>query len=101
MSTTNDGGPAFPFDPVGGIHGGSTGMSLRDYFAGQAMAAMVAGHLKHNRDPSRRGGDEPLLDYTMPDCEGVIEERDCNAPIMASVAYAMADAMLAAREAKP
>lgn len=99
MTTPNDGGNAFPAN-YDDKTTGFGGMSLRDWFAGQAMAAMVAGHLKHNRDPSRRGGDEPLLDYTMPDCEGVIEERECNAPIMASVAYEVADAMLAAREAK-
>lgn len=75
-------------------------MSLRDYFAAKAMQAMVAGHLKHNRDPSRRGGDEPLLDYTSPDCEGVDEDDEAGATIIAATAYSVADAMLAAREVK-
>lgn len=37
----NDGGPAFPrpvsFSKEGGTHRGTLGMSLRDYFAGQAL----------------------------------------------------------------
>lgn len=37
MDQTNDGGPAFP-----GETWGSKGMSLRDYFAGQALAGMLA-----------------------------------------------------------
>lgn len=36
MDQTNDGGPAFP-----GETWGSKGMSLRDYFAGQALAGML------------------------------------------------------------
>ena len=72
--TTNDGGPAFPgevcctyFEP---------GMSLRDWFAGQALPAMMqmAGVPK---DPAR--------------CDAVITN-------VAAAAYQFADAMLAARE---
>ena len=37
MSQTNDGVPAFP-----GETWGSKGMSLRDYFAGQALAGLLA-----------------------------------------------------------
>jgi hypothetical protein len=52
MSTPKDGGPAFPeyhyFDPQRGQYGmhmtasdvGCGGMTLRDYFAGQALAGM-------------------------------------------------------------
>ena len=32
-----DGGPAFPQDEFGGVKG----MSLRDYFAGQALASQI------------------------------------------------------------
>ena len=39
MSDRDDGGPAFAHgDPT---HGGDPGMSLRDYFAGQALAGLV------------------------------------------------------------
>lgn len=42
MSEMNDGGPAYPggeWNEYGGILAG--GMSLRDWFAGQAMAAII------------------------------------------------------------
>lgn len=66
-----DGGQAFPHgDP---FHGGDTGMTLRDWFAGQALAGMMA-------------HPEPI--------------RMADVPSVASDAYALADAMLAARNAK-
>ena len=43
-ATINDGGPAFPyaFEHNDGERGGfAPGMSLRDWFAGQALAAMT------------------------------------------------------------
>jgi hypothetical protein len=69
MSNTNTGGPAFP------SHGSMgevahEGMTLRDYFAAKAMQGLLAGTLKSS--------DTSLI------------ARDC---------YAMADAMLKAREA--
>ena len=36
----NDGGPAFPFNQYGVRYGG---MTLRDWFAGQALAGMLIG----------------------------------------------------------
>ena len=62
MDKPNDGGPAFP---VGLL----PGMSLRDYFAGQALAGLIA-------CPNTSGG-----------------EKD-----FARNAYKLADAMLAERE---
>jgi len=71
MSTIIDGGgPAFPtlfIEPKYGS--GYKGMTLRDYFAGQALAGIMAGN------------------YTSNSLEWVPRE-----------AYALADAMLAARE---
>jgi hypothetical protein len=65
MSKTDDGGPAFPvtWDFVDG----ETGMSLRDWFAGQALAGLAA------------------------------MDADCGPAGLASDAYRLADAMLAAR----
>ena len=41
---SNDGGAAFPrpvsFSEEGGTHRGTLGMTLRDYFAGQALAGI-------------------------------------------------------------
>lgn len=62
---SNDGGAAFPVMYV------SEGMTLRDYFAGQALAGALA-------DPN----------FNMPPAQ------------LAELAYMEADAMLAARERK-
>ena len=69
MSATNDGGPAYPV--ASDIYHGSgiTGMSLRDWFAGQALAGFLA-------------------------CSEVSGSADT----LARDAYGMADAMLRARE---
>ena len=67
MSKPNDGGPAFPCTDAKGFV--SEGMSLRDYFAGQAMAGQLA-------DP-----------------DGEIDPK-----LIARWSYAYADAMLAERE---
>ena len=70
-NSVNNGGPAFPvtLDHRGCV--GAYGMSLRDWFAGQALAAYLAGR---NRD-----------------------SRDTATPNTAASCYAYADAMLAAR----
>jgi hypothetical protein len=77
-TSINDGGPAFP-RPVshsdeGGTHFGFTGMTLRDYFAGQALAGICA----------------PLYDDESPT---IWKHRE-----FAKGAYMFADAMLAARK---
>ena len=76
MTTINDGGPAYPFPstvtPAGDVQHGWLGMTLRDWFAGQALAGLIA-------DQSRDGSADDRARY----------------------AYAYADAMLRAREVKP
>ena len=64
MTQPNDGGPAFPSDRAD-----REGMSLRDWFAGQALAGLCSGNL--------------------PFCPGQVS----------ATAYAYADAMLKARSA--
>ena len=76
MSTFNDGGSASPHNELtstGEIYHDHLGMSLRDYFAGQALAGLLAY-------------------YGTPQGAAVNE-----APRRA---YVIADGMLAAREAK-
>lgn len=68
------GGPAFPVSIPGSGDNGAWGMSLRDWFAGQALAGLC------NAD-------------TESVCETV--------GIAAQVAYAIADAMLERRSMKP
>ena len=70
----DDGGPAFPFDPE--ACGSTTrGMSLRDYFAGQALAGILAGRQSR------------LEDWV----DGAVRN-------MSVSAYLIADAMLAAKK---
>lgn len=81
MNDTNDGGPAFPASLSGSIDTASIsgchsvvlnaegGMSLRDWFAGQAVAGMMTGSMYLNTGAE-----------------------------VAKAAYAIADAMLQQRE---
>ena len=76
MSTPiNDGGPAFPFakemETIQGLQF-STGMSLRDYFAGQALAGLLTQLAEDEFGPGH----------------------------FAKASYEMADAMIAARNQK-
>ena len=68
-SIIDDGGSAFPLPQP--IYQGCTGMSLRDWFAGQALAAMTA-----------------APDYSKGPCNQAMAER----------AYVIADLMIAARK---
>lgn len=68
MQKINDGGPAFPISPKIGMEVGFDGMSLRDYFAAKAMQGFMASNCK-----------DSCYEF-------------------AKHSYAMADAMLAARE---
>ena len=86
----DDGGPAFPFRSGSIIEGG---MSLRDYFAAKAMAAIVGTYRAthdHGEDAERRYN-------TFSDREMLLDGGDGSAEV-ASDAYAIADAMLAARK---
>ena len=82
MNEHDDGGPAFPVSPdeargkVSSVHGG---MSLLDYFAGQALAGMLA----------ERGSG--IMDFTADDIHQQSKTR-------ASWAYSFAAAMLAERK---
>lgn len=71
-SQTPDGGPAFPTTYIEVEYGSSYGgMTLRDYFAGQALAGMLA-------NSSARGAWATYAEHS----------------------YAQADAMISAREGK-
>ena len=77
MSKINDGGPAYPstiqYFPDDKNANEEQGMTLRDWFAGQALASMG-------------------VEYT--------DSAECHASV-AECAYRYADAMLKAREVKP
>ena len=69
VSATNDGGPAFPAQDWQAKGNHHPGMSVRDWFAGQALAGLMA---------------HPTAEFT--------------AKGGAAIAYEFADAMLRARE---
>jgi hypothetical protein len=74
--TINDGGPAFPMsydNSLAYTYPSHQGMTLRDWFAGQALAGMCA----------------------------VSVPRSTKAETFADSAYVLADEMLKAREVKP
>lgn len=79
MSDINDGGPAFPNAKLAQDQTG--GMTLRDWFAGQALTGSIA---------------------TSGSIQGVVEIAEKygqgNARIRADYCYAIADAMLALRK---
>ncbi len=86
--TQKDGGPAFPHNEKhdDGTHWSThAGMSLRDWFAGQALVGLTS------------GDDAPLV------LQGQETADDARRRVwagVAKVAYVIADAMLAARESK-
>ena len=73
----NDGGPAFPSNASDAWGGPTEGMTLRDWFAGQALAGLCAGMPKMTR--------EDIADGT------------AGGRFYVQAAFALADAMLAAR----
>lgn len=81
MSTKDTGGQAFPIPlapgPNGMLHSGEPGMTLRDYFAGQALAGMLS-------DPTASNG--------------LSARGMALAASYATAAYLHADAMLAERQ---
>ena len=80
--TIDDGGPAFGHGNY--EQGGDPGMTLRDYFAGQALPQSVE---DYTRSDHRKN---PLLPHAAPPI-GTRED------IIARQAYRYADAMIAAR----
>lgn len=77
--SSKDGGPAFPVDPSTRVN--APGMSLRDWFAGMALQGSLANN-----------------DFTSAVAKAVPDAKKANESF-AIGAYALADAMLKAREA--
>jgi len=97
----NDGGPAFPVQEsmISGSTGevpASSGMSLRDWFAGQAIVGLIhigASPIREVKNSSGGGFDFPDSPYYFGGNGGCFGEEN-----MAIDAYTIADAMLAARK---
>ena len=103
VGAVNDGGPAFPrtAGPVidgDAYHGSQSGMSLRDWFAGKAMAALVGDSAMLSITVGVAGamsGRTPKQALEQPEIMGVVQKDACK--LMAQAAYRYADAMIAAR----
>jgi hypothetical protein len=97
MAKIDDGGPAFPeivaVGPSGDIYPGIGGMSTRDWFAGQAMAGIMAQSHAGPKDWTIMGhgwGE---------DCINSLNKHESHmARTIATFAYAVADAMIVARK---
>ena len=89
MSKPDDGGPAFPWissSPEKGFTLIGYGMSLRDYYAGQALAGCLAGvFIRVPDDPEEHTG----------------ELVSRHVALYAAAAYMIADDMLVARTTVP
>ena len=72
MSNTNTGGPMFPAPVTKPLENYYPGISIRDYFAAKAMQGLIG---------------------------GIESGKEHQIALVPSTAYAMADAMLKAREA--
>jgi hypothetical protein len=77
---TNDGGPAFPPGD-----GSENGMTLRDYFAGQALAGITSRSVEVYKKLEGSG-------ISMSEIENELTQR------LSCAAYIYADAMLSARK---
>ena len=95
MSDKPDGGPAFPIDSdlnmtsirSGGIDGAFCGMTLRDYFAGQALAGMMSAWYERHEGEEGSTGTWPHSAM----------EREQEREQVAEDCYNMSDAMLKER----
>jgi hypothetical protein len=93
MSKYDDGGSAFPYSGMTGLPNDQvvwpdTGMSLRDWFAGQALPSAVGDYERVETRGPNKG--TPLMAYS---CQAI-----SRAEIIAAAAYELADAMIAARK---
>jgi len=81
MTQKDDGGPAFPVSSAVQCSDGYHGMSLRDWFAGQALAGLLVDYIR-------------FLTSAEPNQEGITSPSRR----IAAAAYSAADDMLEARK---
>ena len=72
-------------------------LTLRDYFAAKAMQAIIGNFRQINRSTSKGNTEDYVLDFIEPDFEELVQRGDVIFQV-ASNAYFIADAMIAARK---
>lgn len=98
MNKRNDGGPAFPIND-GMLHGPGCGMSLRDYFAGQAMQTLLE-HLISTRVYPADADGRIDVDMHVPETSDELIDGSYLTAIVRQ-SYQVADAMLYERATAP
>jgi hypothetical protein len=83
MSKVNDGGPAFPISDLeaAGLQRenatGHPGMSLRDWFAGQALAGWLASYGDTHEHPATvSGGADRIADLSYQLADALLQSRE-------------------------
>lgn len=106
MSNIDDGGPAFPMmERLGEYAKSGGGVSIRDWFAGQALAGICSrtqGVYVWNDPPRKKKEKHTERSGTLNSFFGEMatdEDREQSTEFHVRAAYEYADAMLAARKA--
>lgn len=73
MSTPKDGGPAFPVSPEIYSGTGLCGMTLRDWFAGQALQGLLA---CPSLQPNPESMDKYLSEWAFKYADAMLAERE-------------------------
>lgn len=75
-----DGGAAFPqhiaITPSGDVYDGTSGMSLHDYFAGQALAGLLAGGFADTVPHDDVGGGDQAAGFAYQYADAMLAERN-------------------------
>lgn len=100
MNATNDGGPAFPVPDLhpGAMQVGSSGMPLRDWFAGQEVLEDECADLPTATMEALAGRPYPGVSGPRTTAQDRLDVLAWNADWRAKLKYIRADAMLRARE---
>jgi hypothetical protein len=72
MTKKSDGGPAFPAQRMGTIY--PSGMSLRQWYAGQALAGWFSSYVNNEMHPSECGKEQEVAKLSFKMADAMIKE---------------------------
>ena len=76
MTTKDNGGPAFPTKPLGPVYGKLyDGMTLRDWFAGQALAGLAVRNFSDGNDFMHSEGPENAAEWAYSFADAMMDAR--------------------------